>query len=327
MRTKLLTEKEQRELVSFRERIIARALSTEPIDREAAEVAYNNLLENMGCEKVTKFMWFDDPYAMHNQLWDQIRDQLGDQLGGQLRDQLWDQLGGQIRGQLWDQIRDQLRGQIRGQLDQYELQYLMWLDYVAELDGIEPDTDKLETLKLLSKLGEHSFWIVPLQDGAGFCERPIRIARDTNNLLHYDQGAAVEWGSGYKQHYLHGVYFGEDLYNKIINEEIDLENLGLIENADQRAIAVQMLRPDRLLKQVGAKLINTGIKGTKLYQVDNFLGTNETEYCMKMEHPTIKGKFYIEWVEPSVGKKKDADLCQATAFGISKEDYLYAIEA
>lgn len=98
-------------------------------------------------------------------------------------------------------------------------------------------------------------------------------------------------------------------------------------NADQRAVAVQMLRPDRLLKQVNAKLIHTGIKGTELYEVPNFMDTGDTEYCMKMEHPSIKGKFYIEWVEPKIGEQKDADLAQAVAFGFTKEQYLEAEEA
>lgn len=57
------------------------------------------------------------------------------------------------------------------------------------------------------------------------------------------------------------------------------------------------------------------------------MDTGDTEYCMKMEHPSIKGKFYIEWVEPKIGEQKDADLAQAVAFGFTKEQYLEAEEA
>ena len=48
---------------------------------------------------------------------------------------------------------------------------------------------------------------------------------------------------------------------------------------------------------------------------------------MKMEHPSIKDKFYIEWVEPEICEQADADLAQATAFGETIEQYMTAIEA
>ena len=301
MRDRLLSDKEMDELVEFREKIISRAISTEPIDREAAEVAYNDLLVAMGNEPVKNFQWFGSPFAMHSEL--------RDQLWGQLRDQLRDQLGGQLVGQLG------------GQLDQWELQHYMWMDYVAELDGIEADSEKLEKLRLLSKLGEHSFWIAPLVDGAAFCERPIRLVRDDNHNLHYDHGQAIEFPDGWGGYYLHGVRFKEPIYNKIVEQKFTIKDLTEIENADARAVAVQMMRPDRLLKHVGAKLINTGKLGTRLYQVDNFMDTGETEYCMLMDDASTPRQF-IEWVEPTIGKQADADLAQASAFGVPKDIYI-----
>jgi hypothetical protein len=51
------------------------------------------------------------------------------------------------------------------------------------------------------------------------------------------------------------------------------------------------------------------------------MDTGTTQYCMKMKDASTPREF-IEWVEPKIGSQKDADLCQATAFGISKELYL-----
>ena len=295
MRTKLLTAKEQKELVVFRNKIINRALSTEPIDRERAEQTYNDLLNALGVNSVSTFYWFDSPYEMHKEL------------GGQL----WGQLGDQLRDQLW------------GQLDQSELQHYMWMDYAAELEGVEVDQEKLKMLKLLSVLGENAFWILPLKDAAAFCERPIRLVM-RNGVLDYDHDAAIEFKDGWKLYYLNGVNFDEATFRKVVNQEITLENLATIENADQRAVAIQYLRADRLLEQVGAKKISAGKRGVELYEVPNFMDTGNTEYCMKLEHPSISGKYYIEWVEPKVGKQKDADYAMAVSRGISVEDYLNA---
>lgn len=51
-----------------------------------------------------------------------------------------------------------------------------------------------------------------------------------------------------------------------------------------------------------------------------------TEYCLKMKHPSLDQE-YIEWVHPDIGKQKDADLAQATAFGWTVDQYLDAAEA
>lgn len=162
---------------------------------------------------------------------------------------------------------------------------------------------------------------------AHLVRKPKRLVRNSAGRLHYDHDKAIEWNDGVGYYYLNGVQFDEKTWRTIVNEELTLETLGKITNADQRAVAVQMLRPDRLLKQVNANLIHTGEKGTELYEVPNFMDTGDTEYCMKMEHPSIKGKYYIEWVEPKVGEQKDADLAQAVAFGFTKEQYLEADEA
>ena len=63
------------------------------------------------------------------------------------------------------------------------------------------------------------------------------------------------------------------------------------------------------------------------------MGTNTTEYCMLMDHPTITGKQYIEWCTHETGKHGDADLAQCDAWkdeygnAIPLEDYLNCIEA
>jgi len=158
---------------------------------------------------------------------------------------------------------------------------------------------------------------------------------DAQNRFHSDQYPAIRW-SNKEIYYLQGEQFEKPLWDKIVTEKATIKDVMNIRNNDKRAIAFQMLKPKRLLKAIDAKLINTGEKGTRLYQVDNFaqkvLGEdwndtieNKTEYCMVMDCPT--SRVFLEWVDPKIGEIKDADLAQATALGVSKQDYLEAIEA
>jgi hypothetical protein len=64
-----------------------------------------------------------------------------------------------------------------------------------------------------------------------------------------------------------------------------------------------------------------------LYEVPNFLDTNETEYCMVMQDGSTD-RVFLEWVEPSIGRQSNADLAQASGWidsngnPIPEEDYL-----
>ena len=163
---------------------------------------------------------------------------------------------------------------------------------------------------------------------------PKTLLVDEQNRPHCDSGPSHEWRDGFKIYHLHGVRFDEEMHKKLTSGDFTLEELATNTNmtADQRAEALFWLPPEKLLKQVKAELIHTGIKGTKLYHVPEILDAKD-QYCMLMEHPTIKGRFFIEWVDPEVGKLKDADLAQCYAWQdedgdpIPLEDYLLAIEA
>jgi len=186
-------------------------------------------------------------------------------------------------------------------------------------------------MEMLKALEAGLGFYLPLVDRVIISPLPRMIVSD--GRLHFDHGKAVEWKDGSGWYFLHGVQFDEKLYRQVVDQKITLNNLGRIQNADQRAAVVQMLRPDRLLKQVRAKLIHTGMKGTKLYRVDNFMDTGSTEYCMLMTHPSIPKLQYIEWVDPKVGRLENADVAQCHAWAdedgnpIPLEDYLLAVEA
>lgn len=164
---------------------------------------------------------------------------------------------------------------------------------------------------------------------------PKTLKVDDQNRPHCETGPSHEWRDGFKLFHLQGVKFEEEVWQKIVDGTYTIEDHMALKNADARAVALDMLRernPNFILDTMNAKIIHTGIKGTKLYKVDNFMDTGVTEYCMVMKHPTLD-RTYLEWVARETGEKGDADLAQCDAWQdaegtpIPLEDYLLAVEA
>jgi hypothetical protein len=317
-------------------------------DEEKAVAHLAKVYENLG-KKMPKVVWHDSPEAMIKSVGDSVGASVGASVRASVWDSVWDSVGASVRdsvrdsvgASVWDSVWDSVGASVRDSVGAsvgasvrasvwdsvgasvrtYDLAgWSSWARFFSE----EFEHNALEDWCLYS---EQVTGGILSDEVAHLVRKPKRLVRNANGLLHYDHDKAIEWNDGFGFYYLNGVEFDQITWETIVEEKLTLTSLGKIENADQRAVAVQMLRPDRLLKQVKAKLVNVGQKGTELYEVPNFMDTGETEYCMKMEHPSIAGKYYIEWVEPSIGKQKDADLCQAVAFGFTKEQYLEAEEA
>jgi len=194
----------------------------------------------------------------------------------------------------------------------------------------------LRTLQYLAKAHMAGVgWYIPMEDVVGL----VRTPRLVGDPLHYDQGKAVEWPNGEGYYFLRGVRFSEDLWKKITSQTLTAEEAFAIRNTDQRAIAIAMLRPDRMLAAVKAELMHVGIKGTKLYRIPNFLDSGTDAYCMWM-HDHATPREFIEFVPPEVaqvrrpkhpdgddqdGEVGDADYCQAAAWKITRKQYLSII--
>lgn len=223
----------------------------------------------------------------------------------------WDAAWDAARGTAWDTAWDAAR-------DAAYLNTGLGGAGISKFIGIQ--TEMLEALE--SGLG----FYFPMRDKLVLVPMPRMII--SRGRLHFDHGKAVEWNDHTGFYFLHGVKFEEELYWKVVNQELTIADmLTGISSADQRSVALMFAQPEKLLKHLKAKLISTGSKPTrakeptKLYEVPDFMGTGTTEYAMTMFCPSTARPF-LEWVEPAMGAKGDADLAQAAAFGISKEHYL-----
>jgi hypothetical protein len=175
-------------------------------------------------------------------------------------------------------------------------------------------------------------WMVPANREVLVVKMPtVRLAEGRSDLLHDDTGAvAIKWPDGSGAHYLQGAWFDPVLYRRVIDHRLTLSEVAALPNADQRSVALTYLTFARLVGQSGALLIDRGVKSTRLYRLrlpasiarDRPGGYGEFDYFIHMHDASHPEREFIEWVDPAIGRRADAELCQAHAFGITRDQWL-----
>lgn len=180
---------------------------------------------------------------------------------------------------------------------------------------------------------EHGLgWMVPAHKDVLAVPAPtLRCLAERPDVLHDDNGRpAVEWPDGTGFYFLRGTPFTERLYHRVLAGQLSLEAVNALDNADQRSIALSYMSFDQLVRRSGAVLVNVGVKGTSLYCLplprriarDRVRGYGAFDYFIHMRDASHPEREFIEWVEPRIGARGDAELCQAHAFGITLDQWL-----
>ncbi len=178
------------------------------------------------------------------------------------------------------------------------------------------DADK-KTLGLWECEAKECHWWFPF-DGICICsERPTRLLLDQQGRLHSELLPAIEYSDGWTIHALSGVRVEETLWKEIVSGDMTFKQVMAIQNVERRMTALKFNREAMLDKK---DLLSESKRGNELYGVKGIFPDFPVAYFLKFQCPST-GRVYIEGVEPEVGKLKDADLAQAKALGLTKEDY------
>ena len=226
-----LSEVDLTEVRTVRDGWMAVALSTERVDRPAAEAAVHAAYVAAGMEPPAVMVWMDSP--------------LGGTLAsaalrGQLRDQLRDQLAGQLAGQLRGQLRDQLADQLADQLNPWSDAY--WLAYYA---CASPQAGlKSDRLASLAAAVRSCGWWWPMRGAAVLTDRPTLIDRDGQGNLHGESGPALTYADGYVCHFWHGTAVPPDFY------EWDITRVLQERNAEVRRCGVERIGWDAVIDRL-----------------------------------------------------------------------------
>jgi hypothetical protein len=175
-------------------------------------------------------------------------------------------------------------------------------------------------------------WLVPVHRELVLVPMPVvRTAEGRPNVLHDDTGRrAVEWMDGSGSYFLHGVEYDHRTYTHVTGGQLLIQEIAMLPSADLRSIALTYLPFERLVVDSNAELLDTGVRGTRLYRLplpfrlreDRVAGYGDYDYFIHMRDASHPEREFVEWVEPAVGRLRNAELCQAHAFGISLAEWL-----
>lgn len=175
-------------------------------------------------------------------------------------------------------------------------------------------------------------WLVPVHRELVLVPMPlVRTAEGMPNVLHDDTGRpAVEWMDGSGSYFLHGVEVDKRTYTKVAEGQMLIQEIAALPTADLRSIALTYLSFEHLVIDSDAELIDTGVRGTRLYRlplpfrirIDRFAGYGGYDYFIHMRDASHPEREFVEWVEPRIGCQRNAELCQAHAFGVSLAEWL-----
>jgi len=256
--------------------------------------------------------------------WDTARDTAWDTTRaaawGAARGAAWDTAWGAAWDTAWGAARDAARGAARGAA--WDTAWgAAWAAAIqnAGLDK-DPKVAKFIALeaKLLQALEAGLGWFFPMQDQLLLV--PMPQLKVSDERLHSEDGPAVLWRGGLSYHFLHGVRLDEKLWQKITTKKLTGKEALSLENIEQRMVALKLMDPEKMLKSIGAKLVNSSLRGNYLYQVPAGV-FSITAWFLKYQDPST-GRLYVSGIDPEYAAEHPlADECMAWKFGLEPEQY------
>jgi len=139
--------------------------------------------------------------------------------------------------------------------------------------------------------------------------RPSVVKKDSNGLLHCDNGPAAEWPSGEKYWFLHGINVPEWLVTTDsgkIDSKLALEE----KNVDVQREIIRKIGAERMLRDCNAKVLDIFVdrhsKGGNVYKLMEMkIGQIDRKY-LYFEHASLPGVFYAQPVPPNSKKSLHA---------------------
>ena len=211
------------------------------------------------------------------------------------------------RQQVWQQVIQQVRQQ---KTDYYNTSYdgiwiFSWMSLYDYFHRVGIVNNKLfDQYEKYVKSGVFSS--IYFDKLAILSKNPILLLRDDKYRLHNQEGYAIEWADGYGQNYVHGVYFEEELFDKIfIKKEITGKEILKLKNTEQKAVAIQLFGYDKMIEELNIVKIDT-------YRVYNtYTGRESVSDLYEFDLDDIRIRFV---------KVQDHSTGKITVLGVPIED-------
>jgi hypothetical protein len=155
-----------------------------------------------------------------------------------------------------------------------------WLSFYSVFEDFEIDlgTSKKDFIQFRNLIESGVFNMIQLDGLCVVSSLPKYVKRNQSYAMHSTNSSAIEFRDGYKQHYLNGIFFPEDLWTKVISKKMSFKEILEIVDVDQRNQALLLVgdeQRDEWLKHVKAEVIDEYTKQTingnpvyyKLYKI------------------------------------------------------------
>ena len=176
----------------------------------------------------------------------------------------------------------------------YESYWLTFYNFWIDEGVINNDFIKTWTDHLMKGI----FNIIILENFVIITRCPKYIKRDDIDRLH-----SVETTSIYDQHYIHGIFFEKELWEKVTSRKIKVKDLLSMQNVDQRFVAMSHYGFENLIDNIDKKLIDKSKYGNELYST--MFNNIEVRFLI---YPDIDfpDKKRISFVKPDLTSASDA---------------------
>jgi hypothetical protein len=302
-----LTPEETKKLAEYREKYIAIGTSTHPMDREKAAEAVKELYRLSGL-KEPRIEYADDPVKA------QIRANI--------------LIGNKPKN--FEFLRCYLDGQIDASMIGY---YKFFID---ELGLVVSDQHALDMFHAMEKLVSSCMWVIELNDTAIICDRPRVFMVDENMRLHCDYDSAIEWSTGLRFYFIHGIEVPEKVV--MAPETLTIDEIRHENNVEIRRIMMQRYGWEKYLRVANAKIIDCqpdpGVPDHDLMLYEFFdenpeRHANEPIHILRVWNGTPEEdgshKEYALRVSHEIFDAFEAVL--STYPGITREDYINMVRA
>ena len=101
------------------------------------------------------------------------------------------------------------------------------------------------------------FLSVFMENIAVVCKVPNFLNKDQNGKMHCTTDYAIAWEDGYGQHYVHGVFFDKELFEKFFKSKATPQEIMEMRNQDQKAAVIEHYGLDYVLPMFEPRLIDS----------------------------------------------------------------------
>ena len=153
--------------------------------------------------------------------------------------------------------------------------------------------------------------------------------RWSNNFLHSDEFYAIEFKDNTGINFLNGVRFDNELWTKVVNNNLSLKEVMAIKDIDQRTQAMKYVNVEGLIKEFKGEVLSIyhklSIDGKdvnyKLVKIPAHKDLFDIDSYHAVYNCPSTQKIYMSGIEPSLGAKGDIMECMAWKHNMTVEDW------